>query len=159
MAHATLCAASNKGTEFCFVPFLMFFRGKALRYLSIFTIITAVALVGCEKNEVPDPNTLNRTAAEIKQLDEKLSKVQPGDLLVRVDTKDNVPSVRLVIRTPEHRMTMEGMKVVMCSDQKYAVSTHGYDRFFKEQGDVYVVPKEKASAFYRKIKADARRSS
>lgn len=145
MLHCSLL--QNSGIEFRFMPFLMFFGRKALRYLSIVVLcITVFTLVGCGDKETPPQNKLNRSDSEIKQLNEKLSKVRPGDLLVKIDAKDNLRAVHTMVRIPRHGITMEGIRV-MCSGAPYALSTHGYDHYFMEHGDVYIVPREKAKEF------------
>lgn len=129
-----------------------------MRYLSIVVCYTIFTLTGCGIKDAPAQNKLNRSDSEMRQLNEKLSKVRPGDLLIKVDAKDKVPDIRMMVRIPRHGITKEGMRV-LCSGQPYTVSTHGYDHYFMEHGDVYVVPREKADAFYRKTSVDIRSRS
>jgi hypothetical protein len=133
-----------------------------MRYLSmIFVVCVIVLLAGCDRDT--PANTMNRSDADIAQVEAKLLNVKEGDLLVVITPGSKGLMDIDEVRNPPvdgHIMTVKEIHYHGIHERRLRdVLVSDYLDFHKSRGTVRIIPKERVEGFYNRILSNALMSS
>lgn len=104
--------------------------------------------------EIPEKKTTTmvynlRSDAEMKYFEQKLTAVQPGDLLVMVDAQANgAPSIEKVVGVEVGGFATQGVPEGWTPPGRPMAY---YINFHKNRGAVHIIPTERVESFYTQV--------